>query len=318
MSQAKKNQSYYIIAQLFQQKGQVSTLEIQQKLEAAELPSSESTTQRLIKDLKNIGLTLEYDNQKRKYIFNEEGSSMQIKILNLMVASDFLHEVATSPADKLKYIEFDARMVAKGANFLPDIFNAITKRKWLEVEYKRYENEVSKIHILAPLFLKEFNNRWYLLAVYKGELKGKNNIPLIFGIDRILNIEVTIDSFEKNLFKKLHDYPKWQKENKESPMDLFNDMIGVRLTEQPVQEVILKFSPEQAPFIKSQPWHSTQEILAENENEFKISICVRPNDDLLTMILAQHGNVEVLEPESLRSQTIGILKKSLALYSTKS
>lgn len=299
---------------MFQQKGKVNSREIHEKLEALDLPSSERTVQRLIEGLKNMGLTLDYDNQSKKYIFNEEGSSNQVKILNLMVAADFMHEVATSPADKLKYIDFDARMVTKGAHFMPEIFQAMTKRKWLEVEYKRYENENSKFHTLAPLFLKEFNNRWYLLAVYQGELKGKKNIPLLFGIDRIMNLQITNKSFHKALFQSLQDYPAWSKENKRVPMDLFRDMIGVRLTQEPVQQVILRFSPDQAPFVKSQPWHSTQEILTDNALEFKIAVYVRPNDDLLTMILSKHGNVEVVEPESIRKQTIAILKKSLALY----
>lgn len=310
----KKNQSYNVITQLFRYKHSISSAEIQQKLADNDLPNSERTVQRLLSDLKNIGLDFEYNPQNRKFKFNPSDDDYQTKLIGLMVAADFMQSVAAFPTNTLQFIEFDDRVVAKGSTFLPDLFKAITTTKWIEVTYQRYENDHPKTHLVAPLFLKEFNYRWYLLAVIKTKGPGKTNMPLLFGIDRIVNLSLTDQSFNKIKLQKLSDYTAWTKGHIEKPMDLFDDVIGVRFTQAPVQEVILKFHPDQAPFIKSQPWHSTQKILVENEQEFTIEICVRPNDDLLTMILSQHGNVEVIEPKELRQSVIDMLQKSLDLY----
>jgi|GEM_PF-3452486 len=313
MSQ-KKNQSYYLINQLFQYKGSISSAEIQQKLADHDLPNSERTIQRLLSELKTLGLDLEYNPQNRKFKFNPSDSTDQTKLLGLMVAADFMQSVAAFPTNTLKFIDFDDRLVAKGSTFLPDLFKAITTRKWIEVTYQRYENDHPKTHFLAPLFLKEFNYRWYLLAVVKTKNSGQKNMPLLFGIDRILSLSLTGQKFNKHLLQTLSEYTAWSSGHIKDPMDLFDDVIGVRFTQEPVQQVVLRFHPEQAPFVKSQPWHSTQKVLIENEKEFIIEICVRPNDDLLTMILSQHGNVEVLGPTGLRKSIIDLLKKSLAQY----
>ncbi|SEA49618.1 Predicted DNA-binding transcriptional regulator YafY, contains an HTH and WYL domains [Arachidicoccus rhizosphaerae] len=312
----KKNQSFYLINQLIQNRKTVSSFEIQQKLSDYDLPSSERTVQRLISDLKDMGLELAYNPQTRKYDFNAMDSTDQTKLLALMVTADFMQSVAAFPTNTLQYIDFDDRLVAKGAHFLPDLFLAIQQRKWIEIVYQRYETETPKTHRLAPLFLKEFNYRWYLLAAVKNGHTDEKKMPLLFGLDRIQQLTLTGQKFNKNLFQSLSEYTPWSKGSIKKPMDLFDDVIGVRFTNEAVQQVKLKFSPEQAPFVQSQPWHSTQMILANTEEEFTIEICVRPNDDLMTMILAQHGNVEVLEPLSLREKVQSLLQKSLEKYKT--
>lgn len=309
-----KNRSFYQVYQLMQRKGVVSSQEIQQKLEDHDLPSSERTVQRIIADLRDMGLDMEYNPQTRKYHFNPSDRADQTKLLSLLVTADFMQSVAAFPTNTLKYIDFDDRQVTQGSNFLPDLFTAITNRKWIEVVYQRYETEQPKTHQLAPLFLKEFNYRWYLLAAIKGSGTQHKKMPLLFGLDRIVSVEILGSKFSKNLIKSLSEYTAWSKGSVQNPMDLFDDVIGVRFTDEPVQQVILKFSPDQAPFIKSQPWHSTQRIITENEEEFTIEICVRPNDDLLTMVLSRHGNVEVVQPDSFRDRVIEILEKSLSHY----
>ena len=37
-------------------------------------------------------------------------------------------------------------MVTKDAEYLPEIFDAMTKGYWMEVEYKRHENDEFKTH----------------------------------------------------------------------------------------------------------------------------------------------------------------------------
>jgi len=309
-----KNQSLYVINQIVQSKGAISSAEIQQRLSYYDLPSSERTVQRLIADLKEMGLDLVYNPLTRKYNFNGSGSTNQTKLLALMVAADFMQSVAAFPTNTLQHIDFDDRLVAKGSHFLPDLFLAIRQRKWIDIDYQRYETENPRTHRLAPLFLKEFNYRWYLLAAVKGVKEEQKKMPLLFGLDRIQQLTLTGQKFNKNLFASLSDYTAWTKGRVQHPMDLFDDVIGVRFTQEAVQSVILKFSPEQAPFIQSQPWHSTQRELVNSGKEYTIEICVRPNDDLLTMILAQHGNVEVIEPLSLRKRVKETLQKSLELY----
>jgi hypothetical protein len=62
--------------------------------------------------------------------------------------------------------------------------------------------------------------------------------------------------------------------------------------------------------VESQPWHHSQEVLVNNKDELRIALYVRPNEDLITLILAQCGRVKVLEPPKLRNTVNTILKKA--------
>ena len=64
--------------------------------------------------------------------------------------------------------------------------------------------------------------------------------------------------------------------------------------------MILKFDAARFPYIVSKPIHHTQRIA--NDEEFAVSLFVRPNKELEAQILSFGNQVEVLKPEWLRQQ----------------
>lgn len=286
---------------------------MQETLENEGLPASARSIARLKNDLTGIGFELEYNSATRSYTLDIESNSLQERIINLLVTSDFLHDLSMNPQKTLRYIDFDNRTVSKGVNFLSDIFEAIIQSYWMEITYRRYNVETPKTHIIAPLFLKEYNSRWYVLAVAKANKKYKNDAPLLWGLDRIMSLKKT-EKAPKNLFQTLKYYKQFVKDAKTNPFDIFYDIVGVSFSDEPVQKVVLSFEGKEAPYMESQPWHHSQETLAKNKDEFRVALYVRPNKDLITLILAQCGRVKVLEPLKLRNTIKDILKKAEKQY----
>jgi predicted DNA-binding transcriptional regulator YafY len=308
-----KNRAYYHIISLFNNKKSVNSRQMQETLESEGLPASQRSIARLKGELKDIGLEMEYNSATRSYTLDVENNSLQERIINLMIASDFLQNLSAHPKKMLQYIDFDKRTVSKGVNFLSEIFEAIIQSYWVEITYQRYNAEMPKTHIIAPLFLKEYNNRWYVLAITKANKTHKNNAPLLWGLDRIISLK-KLNKAPKNLFQTLSIYKQFKEDLKTKPFDIFCDIVGVSFSDEHVQKVVLSFEGKEAPYLESQPWHHSQEVLMKNKDEFRIALYVRPNDDLITLILSQCGRVKVLEPDNLRNRIKEILERANKNY----
>ena len=312
----KKNErAHFEIIAFFKRREQATFAQIQQQLKCKELSSSKRTVERLIQELRDeYGYKLTYDSKRMTYTLDAKDNALQSHIINLMVASDFMRSLPDFSKKWLRHISFDEHTVSKGVHHLSDIFQAITQNLWLEIEYQRYDTDTSKTHKIMPLFLKEYNNRWYMLAIIRDAKQQKKDTPVIFGLDRIVSIE-PLEKAPKNLFQQTEMYKKMQKEKKISPFDIFHDIIGVSFPFDTVKEVVLSFEARQAPYIKAQPWHHSQEeIRTDNKDEFRIRLFVQPNEDLITLILAQCGRVKVIKPLSLKNEVVAILKKAMSFY----
>lgn len=289
----------------------MSTSKIQKMLSDEDLPSSERSVLRYRNDLRTLGFEMEYDNKTKTYTLYIEKNSLQERIIHLMVASDFMKAISGLHLKRpLQYIQFDNRTVAKGVEWLSAIFQAITEKRWIALDYQRYDAEQPKTHKVVPLFLKEYNNRWYVLVLIRDIAGRKKDAHVLFGLDRILNVAL-LEKVPKNLFPNVHEK---KKSASQSMFDIFDNIIGVTFSEVAIEEVILSFEPKQAPYIKAQPWHHSQEILLDNEEEFRIALYVHPNEDLFSLILAQCGRVKVIEPLSLRNEVARILRKAVSFY----
>ena len=133
-----------------------------------------------------------------------------------------------------------------------------------------------------PYHLKQFNDRWYLIAQAVGyEYYGH------YALDRI-------DHFEEV------DTPNY-KESEVSFEEYFDDVIGVTVPEdhEPV-DVILSVSNSRFHYIDTKPLHLSQRILGKDKNYTRISINVKINKELISLLLSFGADLEVLAPASLR------------------
>lgn len=191
-------------------------------------------------------------------------------------------------------IGFEQNEQLKGLNWLPTIIDATSNHQVIKVTYRNYKNsEVEITAVVHPWYVKQYNNRWFLMA-YNAEYNSITN----FALDRILDLVIVEDvQFIKNEDIDFDDY--------------FKDVIGVTIPKPEVtkQRILLQFSEKQYPYVASKPMHHSQEIV--NSEERTIAIEVRPNYELEQQILSFGPDVEVLAPDNYREY---ILEKILNNY----
>ena len=197
-----------------------------------------------------------------------------IEELSMRLESDF--KIQTS----MQVIEFEQNPYLKGLEHFSDIFNAIVYKKVLKVEYKGFKQGITQLMELSPSYLKQYNNRWYLLA-YNNEYKALSHLAL----DRIVGIkEVKIKYIETNI-----DF-----------VEYFEDVIGVTIDREsePIK-ILLEFSNEQWKYINSKPLHGSQKVIEQKENTIVISLEVQINFELERLIFSFGSSVKVLKPKDL-------------------
>jgi len=191
-----------------------------------------------------------------------------------------------------KYILFDKRET-KGNEFLNIILNAIKSNKKIRFKHQKYWEDIETTRIVEPYFLKQFKYRWYLVAIENEKLKT-------FGLDRILEIEIIREKFVRD---KTINYD-----------DLMKNFLGVITLPNTPEIVRLKVDEFKAKYIKSQPIHSSQQIIDEAKNHAIIELYVCVTEELINEILSYGEDIEVLKPLRLRKLIKEKLKLSLKNY----
>ena len=140
-----------------------------------------------------------------------------------------------------------------------------------------------------PYYLKQFNDRWYLIAQAVGY-----DSPAHYALDRI-------EGFEEISIKY-----------KDSEIDFeeyFDDVIGVTVPErlEPV-DVVLRVSNNRFNYIKTKPLHLSQRVISEEKNHTTISINVKINKELIALLLSFGADVEVISPTVLKEE----MKKNIS------
>ena len=194
-------------------------------------------------------------------------------------------------------IGFEQNLYLKGLNWLTTVIEAASNHQVLQITYRNYKNcEQEKVQIVHPWYVRQYNNRWFLLA-----FDDEHGYISNFALDRILDISVIEDiAFKPNEGIDFEHY--------------YDDVIGVTIPKDDVQKlkIVLQFSKNQFPYIASKPLHHSQTII--DAEKCILSIEVRPTYELSQLILSFGNDVEVLEPTSYRNEIIQIITASLKKY----
>ena len=192
-------------------------------------------------------------------------------------------------------IGFDNNAYLEGIAYLGKLFQHILYQQTLCITYQSYRSDHAQKFIIHPYYLKQYNNRWFLLG-WNAALDRISNLAL----DRIKQIEQETQPYRENTI----DFEEY-----------FDDIIGVTLTEGlEKQKIILKFFPSAAPYVLSKPLHHSQKKVSYIDGELTISIEVVPNYELESLILSFGERVEVLVPSYLRDNIVKRLEVSSHNY----
>lgn len=268
-------------------------LERESNLQGEDLTISKRTFTRDLSDIGDIyGIYIKYDFSAGNY-FIEEDLSDAIGNRRLE-ALDIFNALRIKERQK-NNLFLDNRQ-RSGTEQLYTLLNAINNNQQISFEYQIYFQKDKLTKTANPLAIKEFKYRWYLFAqsIHSGKVK-------CYGLDRISNLEVTHVNFETptdfNLDEHLHYSFGIMSPNAEQP-----------------SEVILSFEPLQGRYIKSLPLHHTQQIIADNETELRISLKTYLTLDLIMELLSYGSTLKVIQPQELIDRLKATYENALKNY----
>ena len=267
---------------------------LQMKDDTLDIGFSKRTLQRDMHDIRNIfGIDIEYStNRKGYYIVQNEMENMNFQ--RRMEAFDMFNSLNFAE-DLMPFIHFEKRK-PQGTNNLHGILHAIRNKLEIKFSYQKFWEDDTTFRTAQPIALKEFKNRWYVLAKDNKDKKLKH-----FALDRVANFNITKSAFTSPLPDNIEE--------------LYRYCFGIITpTDAEPEEIILSFNPVQGKYIKTLPLHDTQQILIDNQNEFRISLSLYVTHDLIMELLSFGPNLKVLQPISLMETIRDTHKKAFEQY----
>jgi predicted DNA-binding transcriptional regulator YafY len=192
-------------------------------------------------------------------------------------------------------VQTDTMADSSNNEYLPTIIRAIDEGICIAFEYQKFGELTKKKRELSPYLLKEYKNRWYVLG-----LPAEKKAVATFALDRMTSLRLSGAAFQRS---SSFDHAKY-----------FKHSFGITTPNDAVQKIILDYSAREAPYIKSLPVHSTQEIIKETSKGLRISIEVIPSYELYEYILGKTPDIKVISPASLADHIAGMLASGAAQY----
>ncbi len=268
-------------------------LALESELQEYNFKVSKRTFERDLNDIRIVyNIDIRFDNKRQVYdIYTDQQQDVNERI---MEAFDTFN--ALNITDRLSdHIHFEKRR-PQGTENLYGLLHAIKNKVQIKFTYEKFWEEKPSFRRVEPYLLKEFKNRWYLLARDLKDERIKN-----FGLDRLKELEIT---------KKRFVYP-----NDFDATEHFKHCFGIiGPGDQKPQEIILSFDFYQGKYIKSLPLHHSQKILVDNEEELRIKLTLYITHDFFMELLSFGKNVEVLEPISLVNDIKKAFQEALYMY----
>lgn len=194
----------------------------------------------------------------------------------LMQIEGGLFDEDTSPV-----VTFQSNPDLKGISYFSDLLQAILTKRVLKLKYTPYGKDTQTVNVY-PYHLKQFNDRWYLIAQAIGYQSYAH-----YALDRI-------EGFEEIALPY-----------KESDVDFseyFDDVIGVTVSDVDAEDIVIKVTGKRFNYIRTKPLHLSQRIIEEAEGYAIISINVKENKELESLILSFGDDMEVITPASFRDR----------------
>ena len=207
-----------------------------------------------------------------------------------------------------RIILFDSNPYLTGKKLIGTLFTAISNKCVISLKYHSFKNSEANRYIVNPYLLKEYNNRWFLIAGYKdGTIRN-------FALDRIEGFEImsALEYIEPD-------------EDMESR---FDDIVGVTLlNDMPTEDILLWVNEEGYQYVKTKPLHGSQRDVKGEEDKmvrekypalqggrfFRLQ-CIL-NYELKQLLMSKMDQLVVLEPATLKDDLVDRIKRLNSLYS---
>lgn len=203
------------------------------------------------------------------------------------------HRIRTADAQGDPRLQFE-KVAYAGQEYVTVLFDFIQKQRTTCFDYQPFQKASSE-RTVFPIFLKEYNHRWFLVGYDRAVQRYQN-----YALDRIVSRP------------KLSD---WQPQVETLPdaATYFQNLIGVTLEGKLAQVVVRVWKPR-ANYIRTKPWHDSQTEIAETEDWVDFQWQVLLNRELNARILELGADAEVLEPLALREMMGQALERARNRY----
>lgn len=240
----------------------------------------------LQRDFKNIwelmAITIECDRVRGYHIKDVDDDSAIYRYETLISDYDLL--TAINPDSELSSYIFAERHRPSGSVNIYPILKAIKERHGIEFDYTLVRHDGAVRHYrINPHFLKEDQQRWYVIGVHDGRFK-------VFGVDRMENLVID----EDETFKRDETF---------DPRSAFDGCYGIwNDPSVPIEEIELSYDALDGSFLKRVPLHQSQTVLVDTPDEFRIRLNLRISNDFVMALLSRSRSLTVIKPQSLRDR----------------
>lgn len=250
------------------------------------------TLQRDFKEIEELfGIHIRFSKKQNGYHIDEEDGLKSEQYNRLLLNFDLLNAIDhTSNLHTYVLAEHHRPM---DSECLPLLIKAIKLSHPVTFSYLyvREEGKIREKRVL-PHYLKEDQQRWYLLAYDDGILKT-------FSAACIRNL-------------RIHDEETFKRDMNINVEELFKDSYGIwNQPDIPVEEIELSYDALDGSFLKSVPLHPSQEVLIDNETEFRIRLRLRITNDFVMALLSRSRSLTVIRPQHLRERVRKVYEEAL-------
>jgi predicted DNA-binding transcriptional regulator YafY len=183
----------------------------------------------------------------------------------------------------------------KGIQYLAPLISAIENRSVLRLYYLPFYEDKPYFNEVHPYLLKEHESRWYMVGLnaFKGKVRT-------YALDRIRDLQVeegtpyTPPDFNTDAY--------------------FKYAIGIIAPEGTPPLIKLAVQKTQAQYLITRPWHDSQNIEEESDQQVVFSFRVHPTYEFRSLVLRLGKDGIILEPASLRDEIKKELQTMLQHY----
>jgi predicted DNA-binding transcriptional regulator YafY len=194
-------------------------------------------------------------------------------------------------------------------NNLDGLLEACKNRNIISLQYENFWWDNIEF-VIEPYLLKQFRNRWYLIAKITKIIKAEHQNTRVtegdiynFSLDRILNIDNTKNTFKDPNF----DANKFYK-------DCFGILTPFSQDNEQVQEVVLCFEKIQGKYIKRLPLHHSQRIFKATKDHIFVRLKLYITYDFVQEILHFGETVKVISPQFFKEKIMKEVSNQIVKY----
>lgn len=281
---------------------------------AQALECSPRTAERYIEKLRDYGAAeIVYDPRRRGYYYAAEPDFPPLRLTEgeavaVFLAEKLLRQCRGTPFEKevggalqklvtllpqqvtvdaaalCDWISFDVEPLRgeeeRVARVFADLSLALTSRRTVWMEYYTASRDENTEREINPYHLHFYDGVWYCIAYCHLRQQVK-----IFALDRIGDYRLTDRTFEIPADFNLQQY--------------LSSGFRIERGGEP-RDVVIRFTPEQARYIRGKRWHSTQVLEEQPDGSLLLRMRVGGLGEVKRWVLQYGASAEVLAPPELR------------------